>query len=89
MASFLNLDYTPANEHLTMQLAGQIFYINTPPNAFMRFRDNLPAYIVRRFDVLPDGNKLLQEDFAQVAGKTEENSGRITSTIFHMKRLPV
>jgi len=25
MASFLNLDYTPANEHLTMQLAGQIF----------------------------------------------------------------
>ena len=76
IGSFRNMEYTPANEHLTMQLAAQLFDINIPPNAFMQFQDDYPAYIVKRFDVLPDGNKLLQEDFAQVAGKSEENSGK-------------
>ncbi|TSA30728.1 MAG: type II toxin-antitoxin system HipA family toxin [Ignavibacteriales bacterium] len=70
------LEAIPANEHLTMQLASQLFEINIPPNAFMQFEDKKPAYIVKRFDVLPDGTKLLQEDFAQVAGKTEDNSGK-------------
>lgn len=74
--SFQNLEATPANEHLTMQIADQLFNIKTPPNALIKFKDNKPAYIVKRFDVLPDGTKLLQEDFAQVAGKTEENAGK-------------
>lgn len=73
---FKHLDQAPANEHLSMQLAGQIFKINTPPNALMHFTDGEPVYIVKRFDVLPDGKKLLQEDFAQAAGKSEETGGR-------------
>ncbi len=71
-----NLKYTPANEHLTMQIAEQIFDIKTAPNAYMQFKDNEPAYIVKRFDVMANGEKLLQEDFAQVAGRSEENFGK-------------
>ncbi len=76
MGTFENLDQAPANEHITMQIASQIFKLNTPSSALMHFSDGEPVYIVRRFDVLSDGKKLLQEDFAQVAGKSEETGGR-------------
>jgi len=69
---FRNMESIPANEHLTM--AEQVFKINTPPNALMTFGNDEPTYIVKRFDVLNDGRKLLQEDFAQLANKTEENA---------------
>jgi serine/threonine-protein kinase HipA len=39
------------------------------------FKDNAPAYITRRFDVKPDGTKHLQEDFAQISGKTKKSHG--------------
>lgn len=73
--SFQKIEYIPANEHLTMQIANQIFNINTPPNALMLFKNKEPAYIVKRFDILDNGKKVLQEDFAQVANKTGENAG--------------
>jgi serine/threonine-protein kinase HipA len=80
---FRNLDQAPANEHLTMQLARQLFKITVPPNAVIRFSDNTPAYLVKRFDVkadarLPDGegSKYPQEDFAQIAQVTEETHGK-------------
>jgi serine/threonine-protein kinase HipA len=72
---FENLDQVPANEHLTMQIAKQVFNINTAENALIFFSDGEPAYITRRFDVVKPGEKLLQEDFAQIAGKTEEING--------------
>src|SRR5690606_25535582 len=73
---FRNLDQAPANEHLTMQLAGQIFKIATPPNAILHFNDNTPAYLVKRFDVKSDGSKYQQEDFAQIAQVMEETHGK-------------
>lgn len=80
---FRNLDQAPANEHLTMQLARQLFKITVPPNAIIHFSDNSPAYLVKRFDVkadagLPDGqvSKYPQEDFAQIARMTEETHGK-------------
>lgn len=73
---FKNLDQAPANEHLTMQIAGQIFKMSVPPNAIIHFNDNSPAYLVKRFDVRPDGLKYQQEDFAQIAQITEETQGR-------------
>jgi len=73
---FKNLDQAPANEHLTMQIAGQIFKISVPPNAIIHFNDNSPAYLVKRFDVRPDGLKHQQEDFAQIAQITEETQGK-------------
>ena len=73
---FINLDAVPANEHITMQIASQVFEIPTAENALIFFSDNQQAYITKRFDILPDGRKLLQEDFAQVAQITEETAGK-------------
>lgn len=73
--TFLHLDQTPANEHLTMQIAKQLFEINVAANAFILFADGQPAYITKRFDISPTGIKLSIEDFAQIAQKTEESDG--------------
>ena len=60
----------PENEHLTMQIASQVFGIKTASNALIYFKDGAPAYITRRFDVRPDGKKFLQEDMAQISGRS-------------------
>lgn len=57
----------PENEHLSMQIA-RAFGILVPENGLIRLADGSLAYIVERFDRLPDGRKLRQEDFAQLAG---------------------
>ncbi len=64
----------PANEHLTMQIAGQLFGISTPPNACVQMSDGEPAYLVKRFDRLPDGTKIAQEDFCQLSGRSPDSS---------------
>lgn len=65
----------PANEHLTMQIAEQVYNISTAVNGMIFFNDGRPAYITKRFDVKPDGSKFRQEDFASLLGKTEETAG--------------
>lgn len=70
-----NVDQVPANEHLTMQIAKQIYGINTAENAVIFFKNGEIAYITKRFDVKDDGKKLSIEDFASLAGKTAENAG--------------
>lgn len=65
----------PANEHLTMQIARQVFGIDTAENAIIFFADGLPAYITKRFDFDKNGNKLAQEDFASLAGRTPQTHG--------------
>ncbi|MCQ2098051.1 MAG: HipA domain-containing protein [Fibrobacter sp.] len=72
---FDNTKDMPANEHLTMQMARQIFKIDAADNALVYLKDGTPAYITKRFDVLPDGNRICQEDFAQVAGLTPGEKG--------------
>ncbi|MEO8149983.1 MAG: HipA domain-containing protein [Bacteroidia bacterium] len=66
----------PANEHLTMQIANQVYGIHTADNALIFFNDGEPAYITRRFDVkdAKEKSKWGQEDFASLAGKTTLNS---------------
>lgn len=66
----------PANEHLTMQIASQVYKIRTAENALVFFSDGEAAYITKRFDYSPDGSRILQEDFASLAGKTEKNHGK-------------
>jgi serine/threonine-protein kinase HipA len=73
---FKNLGQVPANEHLTMQIARQFFKIAVPPNSIIHFQDQSSAYLVKRFDVKPDGTKFQQEDFAQIAQITEDTHGR-------------
>lgn len=70
-----NPEQVPANEHLTMQIARQVFGINTAENAMIFFKDGTHAYITRRFDVNEDGSKRGKEDFASLAGKSSDNSG--------------
>lgn len=65
----------PANEHFTMQLARQIFKLPTAACAVVHFADGSPAYLTRRFDVQVDGLRRAQEDFAQLAGRTEMEHG--------------
>ncbi|WP_316831619.1 HipA domain-containing protein [Pedobacter aquatilis] len=59
----------PANEHLTMQIAKQVYGIHTAENALIFFESGEPAYITLRFDVKSEGKKWRMEDFASLAGK--------------------
>jgi serine/threonine-protein kinase HipA len=69
------IDQAPANEHLTMQIAKQVYGINVAENAMIFFKDGAPAYITKRFDVRADGSKWGKEDFATLAGMTRDNAG--------------
>jgi serine/threonine-protein kinase HipA len=69
------VDQVPANEHLTMQIAKQLYGINTAENAMIFFKNGTPAYITKRFDVKDDGSKWGKEDFATLAGRTNDNAG--------------
>jgi len=63
----------PANEHVSMQIARQVYGIRTAACGMIFFDDGSPAYITRRFDYKPDGaGKYQVEDFAALLGKTPE-----------------
>ena len=62
----------PANEHLTMQIASQIYGIPTAANALCFSSKAQPVYITRRFDVKPDKTKYAMEDFASILGISEQ-----------------
>lgn len=70
------VNQVPANEHLTMQIARQVYGIDTAENALIFFKNGDPAYITKRFDVKEDGTKRGKEDFATLAGQTAETNGR-------------
>ena len=71
-----NKNEIPANEHLTMQIARQVYGISTAENALIFFQNGEPAYITKRFDINPDNSKIKQEDFASLAQKTSETHGK-------------
>ena len=65
----------PANEHLTMQIAKQVFNIRAAECGLIFFADGEPAYITKRFDIADDGSKIKQEDFSSLLGRTEQTAG--------------
>ena len=71
----LDRAYCPANEHLTMQMARQVYGIETAASALCYFQDGTAAYVTRRFDFDGAGGKYAQEDFAQLAGINRDNGG--------------
>ncbi|MEI8373636.1 MAG: HipA domain-containing protein [Planctomycetota bacterium] len=73
---FRHLDAVPVNENLTMQIARQVFGLRVAENALVEFEGGGLAYLVRRFDVQEDGTRHLQEDFAQIAERSEESHGK-------------
>ena len=66
----------PANEHLTMQIASQVYGIKTAANGLCFTPKGRIVYITKRFDILPDGKKMLMEDFAAVIGRNEQEDGK-------------
>lgn len=70
----INHEFCAANENLTMQLASQVYGIETAANGLCFFKNGESAYITRRFDVHP-GGKYAQEDFATLMGLTKANGG--------------
>lgn len=66
----------PANEHLTMQIARQVYKMNVAENGLVFFANEETAYITRRFDFDTDGNKIKQEDFSSLTQKTAFTHGK-------------
>ncbi|MDR1918035.1 MAG: HipA domain-containing protein [Tannerellaceae bacterium] len=64
-----------ANENLTMQIAEQVFKIETAANGLCFFQSGEIAYLTKRFDIDSIGKKYRVEDFASLAGLTSENAG--------------
>ena len=64
----------PANEYLTMRIASKIFGINTAEHELVTLADGEYAYITKRFD-RRNGVPVRQEDFCQLAGRSEETHG--------------
>lgn len=65
----------PANEHVTMQMARQIFKLNVADSALLSFPSGEFTYLTKRFDVRDDGTRIHQEDFAQIAGLSSDANG--------------
>ena len=66
----------PVNEYLTMQIASEVYRIKTASYGLCYTSDGKPVYITERFDILPDGSKLIMEDFASLLGKNEFTQGK-------------
>ncbi len=64
----------PANEALTMALAGTVFKINVAEHELVLFADGEPAYLTKRFDSR-NGIKLHQEDFCQLSNRSSATHG--------------
>lgn len=75
LTGFENRDFSPANENLTMQIASQVFGIQTAANAVCFTQNGEQVYITKRYDVMPDGRRIHQEDFASLAGISKETHG--------------
>jgi len=72
---FRNGHLAPANEHLTMQIASQVYRIPVAKNSVIFFKNGEIAYLTKRFDVGPNGQKIHMEDFASLSNKTEKADG--------------
>ena len=70
-----NRKQIPANEHLTMQIASQVYGIRTAANGLCFTHGGQAVYVTKRFDIQMDGTKVPMEDFAAVVGRSEQTDG--------------
>ncbi len=63
------------NEHFTMQLASQVFGVETASNCLIAFCDGELAYMTKRFDRVNE-KKIHQEDFCSLAKQTKNTHGK-------------
>lgn len=64
----------PANEALTMDIAADVFGLRTAEHSLVMMKDGEYAYLTRRFD-MRNGERIQQEDFCQLAGRSPETHG--------------
>lgn len=64
----------PANEAVTMDIAARLFGIRTAEHTLVEMKDGELAYLTKRFD-RRNGERIQQEDFCQLAGRTPETHG--------------
>jgi serine/threonine-protein kinase HipA len=64
----------PANEAVTMDIAEKVFGVKTAEHELVEMKDGEYAYLTRRFD-RRGGERVQQEDFCQLAGRTPETHG--------------
>ena len=64
----------PANEAVTMDIAGRVFGIHVAEHELVEMKDGEKAYLTRRFD-RRGGERIQQEDFCQLAGRSPETHG--------------
>lgn len=67
----------PANEHVTMQIASQVYGISTAVCGMCFTPSGKPVYVTRRFDITPTGSKIALEDAAGLIWK--DKTTNITS----------
>ena len=72
----LNRKQIPANEHLTIQIASQVYGILTAANGLCFTEKGQPVYITKRFDIKPNLTKTEMEDFASLVGRNEQTDGK-------------
>lgn len=59
-------------ENLCMDLAEKL-EMEVPPHAVLPMADGTPAYIIKRFDLLPKGGRIHKEDMAQLLNISSES----------------
>lgn len=62
----------PANEHLTMTVAKNLGF-DVPPTGLIKIDQLGLIYIIKRFDISQNGQKLLIEDMAQIYNEASDN----------------
>jgi len=76
LTAFLNREFSPANENLTMQIAFRVYGIQTAENAVCFTGNGEQVYVTKRYDVRNDGSRIQQEDLASLAGITSKTHGQ-------------
>lgn len=74
-ATLVERRQTPVNEHLTMQIASQVYGIMVAANGLCTTPNGHYVYVTRRFDISPNGEKNSMEDMASLIGKSEAIGG--------------
>lgn len=67
--------HIPENEQCCMDIA-QILGVDVPPHCLIPLKDNSWAYVIKRFD-RKGGEKIHQEDFAQILEKQDKYNGSV------------
>ncbi len=77
--------HIPENENCCMDIAGAL-NVEVPPHCLLTLKDGTLAYIVKRFDRHGD-EKIHQEDFYQILGKTDKYLGSLEQIGKKLKEL--